>query len=208
MHSPQIGRFSSPVLLLFMGLNRLFQPLCGEEHKDTWIFNTKPPIRLTGKWSHRWVPLHNADDDDDNDNNNSDNAYWYAAIFREKSQRAGHYTVFVLMMVCLCAKSEKWVEDHRKCNDLDNEPCNNWTEAQLSYTRIVSTVPTNIHLYSCETFSQRFGRRFKSYGKCLVNNTLILQKSLMPPPFGSVQSKNCCNYTKKGQYLKFVTQYL
>jgi len=78
MYSSQIGRFSSPVRLLFMGLNRLFQPLCGEEHKDRWIFNTMPSIRLIGKWSHRWITLHNDDDDDgddDNDNNNSDNAY-------------------------------------------------------------------------------------------------------------------------------------
>lgn len=104
MYSSQIGRFSSSVRLLFKGLNRLFQPLPAEGHKDTWIFNTMLSIRLTGKWSHRWITLHDDDvdadddDDDDNDNNNSDNAYWYAAIFREKS----HYTALVLMIVCFC----------------------------------------------------------------------------------------------------------
>jgi len=146
IYSSQIGRFSSPVLLLFMGLNRLFQPLCGEEHKDRWIFNTMPSIRLIGKWSHRWITLHNDDDgDEDNDNNNSDNEYWYAAIFRGKSQRAGRYTALVLMIVRYCARSEKCAEDHGKFNNFDNEPCNKWTEAQVSDTRIVSTIPTGMH---------------------------------------------------------------
>ena len=85
--------------------------------------------------------------------------------FREKSQRAGRCTALFLMMVQFCAKSEKWAEVHRNCNDFDNEPCNCGTEAQLCYARIVSTIPTGIHLYSCETFSQGFCSRFKSSGK-------------------------------------------
>ena len=82
-----------------------------------WIYNTKPSIRLTKKWSHRWITLHNDDDYDHNDNY-SDNAYWHAAIFREESQRAGHYSTLVLMMVCFCAKSEKWAENNLKCTIL------------------------------------------------------------------------------------------
>jgi hypothetical protein len=39
------------------------------------------------------------------------------------------------MMVRFSAKSEKWAEDHRKCNDFDNEPCNN--ELKLSWAIFV-----------------------------------------------------------------------
>ena len=71
--------FDSP--LLFIELNRMFQSMCSEGHKDTWIFNTKPSICITGKLSQRWITLHDDDDDDgdddddDNFNNNNDNAY-------------------------------------------------------------------------------------------------------------------------------------
>ena len=118
-------------------------------------------------------------------------------IFRKTSQRARHYTTLILVMVCLCAKSKNGLKIIVRVMILIMSHVIN--ELKLSWATLV-LCPHFPQAYICTranlSLSDLVGDS-SLLGKYLVNNPLIFQKSLMPPTFGSVQSKNCCNYTKK-----------